>query len=166
MNKPTATSLIDHFQLKPLPHEGGYFVESYRAEHLWDTLPSQYSGPRSAGTAIYYLLTSDTVSRFHRLRSDEIWHFYAGDAVELIMLRPDGKGQAVRLGPLILQNEQCQVVVPRSAWQGAQLAAGGDWALMGCTVAPGFSFDDFELASTESLHHQYPDWRHWIQKLT
>jgi predicted cupin superfamily sugar epimerase len=154
----TAQQVIDLLQLVPLPGEGGYFRETYRSTTIKDD--------RSLSTAIYYLLTPETVSLFHRLKSDEVWHFYQGDAIELVMLHARGKVEVVRLGQRLSEGEPCQAVVPAGSWQGAKLANGGTWALMGCTVAPGFEFADFELGKRENLINQYPDASDWIVALT
>lgn len=154
----TAQQVIDLLQLVPLPGEGGYFRETYRSATTKDD--------RSHSTAIYYLLTPETVSLFHRLKSDEVWHFYQGDAVELVMLHADGNIEVVSLGSQLENVERCQVVVPAGSWQGAKLIDGGAWALMGCTVAPGFEFADFELGQRDQLASQYPNVAAWIEVLS
>jgi predicted cupin superfamily sugar epimerase len=154
----TAQQMIDLLQLVPLPGEGGYYRETYRSATTKDD--------RSLSTAIYYLLTPETVSLFHCLKSDEVWHFYQGNAIELVMLHARGKVEVVRLGQRLSEGEPCQAVVPAGSWQGAKLANGGTWALMGCTVAPGFEFADFELGKRENLINQYPDASDWIVALT
>lgn len=154
----TAQQVIDLLQLVPLPGEGGYFRETYRSATNKDD--------RSLSTAIYYLLTPETVSLFHRLKSDEVWHFYQGDAVELVMLHTDGTVEVVRLGSQLENDERCQAVVPAGSWQGARLIEGGAWALMGCTVAPGFEFADFELGQRDHLASQYPNAAAWIEVLS
>jgi len=122
--------------LQPHP-EGGYFAEVYRAEDTFgaEALPARYGGPRAASTAIYYLLTPDTFSALHRIVSDEVFHFYLGDAVEMLQLTPDGAGRVVTLGTDLAAGAQPQVVVPRGVWQGARLKAGGR-AAMRCWAAP------------------------------
>jgi predicted cupin superfamily sugar epimerase len=163
----TAQQLIDHFGMKPLPAEGGYFVETYRSKYLLSKLElPDHSGPRSLATLIYYLLTSTTCSRLHRIKSDEIFHFYLGDPVEMLHLSPDGTGELFTLGHDVLAGQQCQLVVPHGVWQGLRLKPGGKWALMGCTVAPGFDFADFELGQSDSLLKQYPAFSQWISALT
>ena len=104
--------------LKPLPIEGGYFAETYRSTEIIPSgiLPARFGGPRSVGTGIYYLLTPDTFSALHRLRSDEIYHFYLGDPVELLQLWPDGSGRQVTLGTDLLRGMQLQLVVPQGVW--------------------------------------------------
>lgn len=156
--RPTAQAIIDHLRLQPLPGEGGYFIETYRSPLVQQS--------RAASTAIYYLLTPETVSLFHRLKSDELWHFYQGDAVEQVLLQADGTHQVQLLGQDVLQGEHCQVLVPAGTWQGARLLAEGQWALMGCTVAPGFEFADWELGEREALLREYPHAAKWIEQLT
>jgi predicted cupin superfamily sugar epimerase len=134
----TAQELIAHLQLSPLPGEGGFYRETYRTNTAL--------GNRAAGTAILYLLTAETVSRFHRLKQDEVWHFYQGDAVELVLLHDAGTQDVITLGTALTEGQLCQAVVPAHTWQGARVKPGGEWALLGCTVAPGFEFDDWELA--------------------
>lgn len=147
----TADDVLHHFQLQPLNKEGGFFVETYRSSEMTTSLPARYSDSRNYSTAIYYLLTSNARSKFHRLQSDEVWHFYRGDPVELIMLLDDGQSNRIELGAEWELARHPQAVVPRGTWQGARLIEGGQWALLGCTVAPGFDFADFELASREEL---------------
>lgn len=154
----TAQQVVDLLQLVPLPGEGGYFRETYRSSNVKDG--------RALSTAIYYLLTTETASLFHRLKSDEVWHFYQGDMVELVMLHADGGVEVVCLGSRLDKDERCQAVVPAGSWQGARLLDGGTWSLMGCTVAPGFEFADFELGQRELLASQYPHAVDWIEVLS
>lgn len=150
---PTAREIIERLQLEPLTIEGGYFRETYRAPLMLPagTLPTDYGGGRNAATCIYYLLTPETFSAIHRVRSDEIFHFYAGDAVEMLQLWPGGKAKVVTVHNDLAAGHEPQVVVPAGVWQGCRLVPGGEWALMGCTVAPGFDYVDFELAKREDM---------------
>ena len=145
--------------LSPHPAEGGYFVETYRSdEHFEGTaLPGRYNGARAHGTSIYYLLAPDSFSAMHRLQSDEVFHFYLGDPVEMLHLWPNGSVTVPTLGNDIVGGMRPQIVVPRGVWQGARLRAGGAFALMGTTVAPGFDFADFEHGQREDLLKNYPD---------
>ncbi|MGI5835524.1 MAG: cupin domain-containing protein [Chloroflexota bacterium] len=163
-----AKEIIEALRLKPHPREGGYFVESYRSEERINggTLMGRYSGSRSVSTAIYYLLTPDSFSEMHRLQSDEVFHFYLGDPVEMLQLWPDGKGIVVKLGTDISAGMRPQVVVPRGVWQGARLAPGGQYALLGTTVAPGFEYVDYESGLREELLRLYPDFTELICTLT
>lgn len=164
----TAEEIIEFFRMKPLPHEGGYYVETYRAaEKIAKAhLPQRYSGQRSIAGAILYLLTPDTLSRLHRLKSDEIFHFYLGDCVTMLQLRDDGSSEVLELGPNILEGQHVQATVTHGTWQGCLLKDGGDFALMGTTVSPGFEFDDFELGRRDELLAQYPDQKQLIIQLT
>jgi predicted cupin superfamily sugar epimerase len=164
----TAAELIRLLNLKPLPVEGGYFAETYRSDVTIEpsSLPGRYSGPRIAGTAIYYLLTPDTFSALHRLRSDEVYHFYLGDPVELLLLRPDGSGEEVTLGPDLAEAMRVQFTVPFGVWQGSRLRPGGRYALLGTTMSPGFDPDDFELGSREELSLAFPAHATRIRMLT
>jgi predicted cupin superfamily sugar epimerase len=140
----------------PHPEEGGFFRETYRCDETPSGVPPRYQGKRAFGTAIYYLLTPETFSHMHRLDSDEIFHFYAGDPVEQLILRPDGNADTVLLGTDLLAGQVPQHVVPRTVWQGARLAPGGDWALLGCTVAPSFEFIDYHHGARSSLLQGWP----------
>jgi hypothetical protein len=126
----------------------------------------RYAGSRRTGTAIYYLLEPDTFSEMHRLRSDEVFHFYAGDSVEMLQLTPEGEGKVVRIGLQLEQGERPQVIAPRGVWQGSRLAPGGLWALLGCTVSPGFEFEDYEAGDREHLVAQWPKHAELIRALT
>ena len=164
----TADQIKTLLNLKPHPEEGGYFVETYRStEDIPEqALPNRYKGIRSYGTAIYYLLTPETFSAMHRLQSDEIFHFYLGDPVEMLRLWPDGSGRTLILGSDILNGMQPQVIVPRGIWQGAKLLLGGRFALLGTTVSPGFEFVDYETGRREVLMKSYPQFRDLIIALT
>lgn len=160
---------IDRLDLRPHP-EGGYFRETYRAAEHVDAaaLPSRFPAPRSFSTAVYFLITADAFSAFHRIRSDELWHFYAGDAVTLAILDAGGEGQLITasLGCDPARDQMPQVVVPAGAWFGAEVAPPGKFALVGCTVAPGFDFADFELGERGALLERYPPHRGAIERLT
>ncbi|MGA2317552.1 MAG: cupin domain-containing protein [Thermodesulfobacteriota bacterium] len=164
----TADQIKVLFNLKPHPEEGGYFVETYRSSETISekALTSRYKGVRSFGTAIYYLLTPETISAMHRLQSDEIFHFYLGDPVEMVQLWPDGSGRVLILGSDILNGMQPQVVIPRGIWQGARLIKDGKFALLGTTVSPGFEFEDYEMGDRDELLKSYPKFRDLIIALT
>jgi len=162
-----ADEIIEILGLKPLPKEGGFFVETYRADESVNGLPGRYKDERRAfSTAIYYLLTPDSFSAMHRVRTDEIFHFYAGDRVEMLQLFNDGTGKVVGLGSDLEAGLRPQVVVPRETWQGARLVDGGRFALLGATVAPGFEFSDFELGIRKDLLRLYPGYERLIRLLT
>jgi len=162
----TEEEIIALLNLRPHPEEGGDFVETYRSEELLlpGTLPDR--GRRCYGTAIYYLLTPDTFSAVHRLKSDEIFHFYLGDPVEMLQLWPDGSGKVLLLGTDMVVGMRPQVIVPRRVWQGARLRPGGSFALLGTTVSPGFEYEDYETGQRDSLVRTYPDFRDLIIALT
>ena len=162
-----ADELIRLLKLKPHP-EGGYFAETYRAAEALAAaaLPPRYHGARALSTAIYYLLTDDSFSAMHRLKSDEVFHFYLGDPVEMLLLPPSGSGQVTSLGNDLSRGALPQLVVPAGVWQGARLKPGGRFALLGCTVAPGFDFADFEVGPREALTRLYPDFADLISRLT
>jgi uncharacterized protein len=164
----TPNDIITHLKLEPLVPEGGYYRETYRAVESIPAygLPGRYMGPRAFSTAIYFLLTSDTVSAMHRLLSDEVFHFLAGDPVELLRLYPDGTSEVATLGQDIAHGHHLQVVVPRDVWQGAALAGKGSWVLMGVTVAPGFEYADYEHGDREKLISGWPDRAALIRRLT
>jgi uncharacterized protein len=154
--------------LKPLPGEGGFYAESYRSSEKLarGSLPERYTGERIFGTAIYFLLTPETFSALHRLLSDEVYHFYLGDPVELLCLREDGSGEVLTMGSDLDCGMRLQIAVPRGTWQGSRLRPGGKFGLLGTTVAPGFEFADFELASRAVLSQRYPDFVEMIRELT
>ena len=155
-------------QLSPLTFEGGYFRETYRSvlDIPSENLPARYGASRSVGTAIYYLLDPTTFSGLHRLKSDETYHFYRGDPVEMLMLFPDGRGDRVVLGSSLEAGHRPQHTVPAGVWQGSRLLGGGRFALMGTTMYPGFSRDDFEGGPGEDLAAQYPEHADLIRALS
>lgn len=165
MDAETLKRLLD---LKPLPEEGGYYAESYRSPELLAAglLPARYAGSRCLATAIFFLLTPDTFSALHRLRSDELYHFYLGDPAEMLLLHPDGSGEVLTLGPDLEAGQRPQLVVPRGVWQGSRVRAGGQFALLGTTVAPGFEFADSEMARRDDLLRDYPAFAERIRRLT
>src|SRR5579885_3562470 len=158
---PTQEEIIRLLHLRPLPREGGWYRETYRSSLQLqpDVLTPGYSAARSASTAIYYLLTPDTFSALHRLPTDEVFHFYLGDPVEMLQLgpNPNDGGRIVTLGSDILAGQQVQAVVPAGVWQGSVLRAGSVFALMGTTMAPGFDFADYEAADRDALSAAFPD---------
>ncbi|MCD4739140.1 MAG: cupin domain-containing protein [Anaerolineae bacterium] len=164
----SAAQIKELLALRPHP-EGGYFAPTYRSAAVIPTraLPARYLAPRSLSTAIYYLLTTDSCSRLHRLKSDEIFHFYWGDPVEMLFLFPDGTGKTTCLGHDLLAGMCPQLHVPHGVWQGAHLREPEvGFALLGCTVAPGFEYADFELGAREPLVARYPQFAAQIRALT
>ena len=164
----TADELKALLKLKPLAMEGGYFAETYRSAETitHPSLPLRYRQDKSFGTAIYFLLTPDTFSVLHRLPTDEVYHFYLGDPVELLQLHPDGSGTVTILGHDLSSGMKLQFTVARGTWQGSRLCAGGGFALMGTTMAPGFDHEDFEGGVRQQLLHAYPQFRELILALT
>ena len=166
---PTAEELIRLLHLEPLPHEGGWYHETHRASLQLspNILGPRYRAVRSACTAIYYLLTPDTFSALHRLPTDEVFHFYLGDPVEMLQLgpAPEDGGRILTLGSDLLAGQQVQTVVPAGVWQGSMLRAGGAFALMGTTMTPGFDFADYEAADREALTAIFKDFEELINLL-
>lgn len=165
---PNAEEIIKKLGLVPHPSEGGFFREIYRSDEKIkkDHLPERFGSGRRFSTSIYYMLTPDTFSSIHRLKSDEIYHFYLGDTVTMLLLFPSGKSKIITLGTDIMSGQKLQVMVPRNTWQGSFLNAGGEYALMGTTVAPGFEYDDFEAGKREQLIEEFPEQGELILKLT
>jgi predicted cupin superfamily sugar epimerase len=160
MTMLSAEEVIAALGLEPHPLEGGFFHETYRT-------PQRMHGlERSLATAIYYLLTPNTCSAMHRLPTDELFHFYFGDPVQQLHLRPDGAGQVVMLGPDLLAGQRPQVLVPGGVWQGACLADGGRLALLGTTMTPGFAYPDYQKGRRDELTRQYPEFAALIERLT
>jgi len=149
-----ALTLIDSLGLVPHP-ERGFYAETYRAGTRVGA-PS-HGGDRAASTAIYFLITADEpVTYLHRLKSDEVFHFYEGGPLELLRLYADGRWDVARLGLDLSAGERPQLVVPAGTWFGTELVGGASHCLVGCTVAPGFEFADFELAEGPELEARYP----------
>ena len=162
----SAAYWVSALSLTPHP-EGGFFKETYRSS---DTIPAgafgdRFSGSRNASTGIYYLLESGDFSAFHRIRSDEMWHFYAGGALELHVLH-EGRLQVTRIGRDVHAGESLQYVVPAGAWFAATPTDGTAYSLLGCTVSPGFDFADFEMADPTALSREYPEFAHVISRLS
>ena len=171
MEKLTIDAIIQKLNLIPLAGEGGLFAETYRSAQTIpaEALPERYGGrSKPFGTAIFYLLSNDpdSFSAFHRLLSDEVYHFYLGDPLALTLLHPDGTSQTVTMGQDLLNGQQLQVVVPAGVWQGSRLAAGGAYALLGTTMAPGFTPEDYESGQQADLLARYPQEKERILALT
>jgi hypothetical protein len=156
--KLTAEEVIKKLDLRPLPDEGGYYRQTYKSDMKFPTngFGIDSDSMRGISTAIYFLETPDGFSALHRVRSDEVYHFYAGDPVDMIQIDDSGILSRFILGSDILNNQSPQLVVPKGKWQASRLKAGGRWALMGSTVAPGFEFEDFELADRDRMLLQFP----------
>lgn len=164
----SADEIIKRLELVPHPYEGGYFRQTYRSQLTIpaSVLPSDYSGERCVSTAIYYLLTPGTFSEIHRLPTDEVFHFYLGDPVEMLQLHPDGLGKVIRIGNNLAAGELPQVLAPGGMWQGSRLVEGGRLALLGTTVAPGFEYADYTSGKRSELIAAYPMYFEMITALT
>ncbi|MEU6545734.1 cupin domain-containing protein [Streptomyces sp. NPDC046859] len=144
----TPEELVAHYRLEPIPREGGLFRRTWAGPERPDGRPQ--------GTAIVVLLTADDYSALHRLPSDEVWHFYLGDPLEMLLLAPDGTSRTAVLGHGVARGQHLQLTVPASTWMGARVAAGGSWAFFGCTMAPGFTYADYEHGEPAHLTARYP----------
>ena len=164
----TAEQIIKRFKMQPLRQEGGFFIETYRAADVLkkEILPLGVSGDRNLSSVILYLLTAKTVSVMHRLKYDEMFHFYLGNPVTMLQLHPDGSSEIITLGHDIFNEQKVQVIVPKGTWQGAFIQPGGKFSLMGCSVAPAFDEADFEIGDRETLLAKYPDMQELILHLT
>ena len=157
--KITASEIINTLDLSLHP-EGGYFKETYRSAGVIPALQRNYA------TAIFYLLANGDKSHLHRIKQDEIWHFYLGGRLRLCMISPEGEYKEVILGQDILHGELLQYVVPAGWWFGAAPAEGTEWSLVSCTVAPGFDFADFEMGNREKLIAQFSHLEDFIREFT
>jgi predicted cupin superfamily sugar epimerase len=157
-------NLIHQYNLLPHP-EGGYFKETYRSKESIPTsgLPSRFPGERTFSTAIYFLLLKDLFSAFHRIKSDECWHFYEGDSLKVHVLHLNGSYELIQLGRNREQGEVYQAIVPAGAWFASETT--GEYSFVGCSVAPGFDFADFELARASELITEYPETALLIERL-
>lgn len=157
---------IDQLGLEPHP-EGGHFVEVYRAseEIPRHALPTRFDGDRAFCTAIFYLLEEGDYSAFHRIKSDETWHFYAGGPLDVLMLSKEGVS-TVRLGREVHKGQVLQMTVPAEVWFAARPVEGSRYTLAGCTVSPGFDFTDFQMGTRQELSVEFPTCLRYIEELT
>jgi len=148
--------------------EGGWYREIYKSEELikQEYLPKRFSGNRHHSTSIYYLLRSHEYSAFHRIKSDEQWHFYDGDTIIIHMINNAGKYTIAKLGRDLDAGEVLQFTVPHSTWFAAAVEKPDSFALVGCTVSPGFHFDDFEMGERKELAKQFPEIEYVISRFT
>lgn len=162
--------LIDRLGLVPLEVEGGLYRQTWVADESLapEALPERYARSKPLSTLIYYLLTDDpdSFSALHRLPTDEVYHFYLGDAVELLHLHPGGASERIILGHDVLGGQRVQHVAPRDVWQGSRLVAGGRFALMGTTMAPGFTEEDYEGGDRDRMVASFPGESELIGALT
>jgi len=163
-----AQDIIKHYSMQPLPDEGGYYVETYRASEKipHNALNSRYNGDRHHSTSILYLITPTSFSKMHRVKSDEIFHFYLGDPVEMLQLKPDGTSQLLTMSQDIKASHKQQVIVNNGIWQGTKIIGDGKFALLGCTVSPGFEFQDYETGTYKELAKNFPSHHQLIKELT
>lgn len=144
----TPDELIAHYDLEPMPREGGLFRQTWAGPERPDGRPE--------GSAIVALVTAADFCALHRLPTDEIWHFYLGDPLHLLLLAPDGTTRTAVLGPELGAGEQIQLTVPAGTWMGGRVAPGGAWTFFGCTMAPGFTYEGYEHGDAEDLTARYP----------
>ncbi len=157
---PKVKSLIDHYNFQPLPTEGTLFVSTYRSE-------KEFENGKPYGTAMIGMYCDEprSLSLFHRLTADEVWHFYGGDPLRLVLLYPDGSSKDLILGSDESKGESVQAVIPAGVWQAGHMVEGGVYSLFGCTVAPGFTVDMFEGGTQKGLLPLYPERAQDIQRL-
>jgi uncharacterized protein len=167
MTNRNAQYWIEKLQLEPHP-EGGYFRQTYRSEVLIarEALPAGFSGARAVSTAIYFLLEGKNFSAFHCLRSDEVWHFYAGEPLVVHVIEPDENYFRILLGRDLDGGQVLQAVVRAGSWFASHVEDWNSFSVMGCTVAPGFDFEDFEMGKREELGQRYLQHRELIERLT
>ena len=158
--------LIKYFDLQPHP-EGGWFKQTYKCneEVAASALPERFGGQRSFSTAIYFLLEKENFSAFHRIKSDECWHFYSGDPLLIHMILPGGILDTITLGNNVDEGHHFQYIVPANCWFASRPAPGSEYCFVGCTVSPGFEFEDFELAKANELIALYPNHSDLIREL-
>ncbi|MEU0387159.1 cupin domain-containing protein [Streptomyces chartreusis] len=153
----TPDDLIAHYGLEPIPREGGLFRQTWAGPERPDGRPE--------GTAIVALLTAEDFSALHRLPTDEIWHVYLGDPLELLLLAPDGSTRTVVLGPDVLGGQHVQFTIPAGTWMGGRVREAGQWTLFGCTMAPGFTFQGYEHGDAAELTARYPSVADQVRRL-
>ena len=158
--------LIQQFNLEPHP-EGGWYKQTYKSneEIVADALPKRFRGSRAFSTAIYFLLEQGNFSAFHRIKSDECWHFYAGDPLLIYIIKQSGELEIISLGNDLEKGQAFQFVVPANCWFASRPAPGSEYCFVGCTVSPGFEFADFELAEVNTLVKMYPQHKAIINEL-
>jgi hypothetical protein len=158
--------LIQKYNLEPHP-EGGWYKQTYKSneEIPADALPERFGASRAFSTAIYFLLEKGNFSAFHRIKSDECWHFYAGDPLFIYIIEQTGELKIVSLGSNYEKGQSFQYVVPANCWFASRPAPGSEYCFVGCTVSPGFEFEDFELADAIELSVMYPQHKSIIIEL-
>jgi len=163
----TPQQLITQYQLRSHP-EGGYYLQTYCSAEMIqkDALPDRFNGDRYFSTAIYFLLQGKQFSAFHRIQSDELWHFYTGVGLHIYILYPDGSGRVLKLGDDPANSYSFQHLVPAGCWFASKPVSEDGFSFVGCTVAPGFDFADFELAEKDVLLKKYPEHTDWVEMLS
>ena len=161
----SATDYIERLQLQPHP-EGGYYRQTYVSEEQLNAaaLPPRFGGDRFVSTAIYFLLEGKDYSAFHRIKSDEIWHFYSGGPLHIYVIHPTGESEVLKLGNDLQNGYSFQQIVKAGCWFASKPASENSFSLVGCTVAPGFDFADFEMAKREELLRVYPQHHEWVMQ--
>jgi predicted cupin superfamily sugar epimerase len=162
----TADEIKALLKLEPHPVEGGHFRRTYTSSLSVEVPRGGQSATRAMGTAIYYLLEPGTFSEMHVLASDELFHFYLGDPVEMLQLWPDGHSEVVILGRDLAAGQHVQLLVPAGVWQGTRLVGDGKFALLGCSVVPGFDFADYTSGSYAELVSRWPNHAERVHLLT
>ena len=167
MTVPTVDEMVRRLDLVRHP-EGGWFRETYRSGEFvaGSALPERFGGARSFSTSIYFLLEQGDISALHRIKSDEIWHFYTGTPLTVHTLTAQGNHVELKLGTDFTAGESFQTVVAAGCWFGAEVTGPGEYSLVGCTVSPGFDFADFQLGIRDDLHQEYPQHGEIIDRLT
>jgi uncharacterized protein len=160
------SQLIQKYNLEPHP-EGGWYRQTYKSNEqiAADALPERFGANRNFSTAIYFLLERGNFSAFHRIKSDECWHFYAGDALLIYIIEQNGELKIISLGNDFEKGQSFQYVVPANCWFATRPASGSEYCFVGCTVSPGFEFEDFELADVTELLVMYPQHKSIIKEL-
>jgi len=158
--------LIQRYNLQLHP-EGGWYCQTYKSDEqiTAESLPQRFEGSRAFSTAIYFLLEQGNFSAFHRIKSDECWHFYAGDPLDIYIIHQSGELEHISLGNDFEGGQTFQYVVPANCWFASRPASGSSYCFVGCTVSPGFEFDDLELADANSLSNVYPQHKAIIKEL-
>lgn len=164
---PKVKFYINKLELQKHP-EGGYYKEVYRSNEiiLKENLPGRYGGDRNYLTSIYFLLVEENVSLFHKIKSDEIWHFYDGSTIKIYILKNDGVLSVKLLGRNLESGESLQVIIKKNTWFCAEVVNKKSFGLVGCTVAPGFDFNDFKLAERDELIKNFPNHKELIKRFT
>ena len=162
----SAADYVAQLQLQPHP-EGGFYSRTYESEEQIPAaaLPARFGADRTFSTAIYFLLEGIDFSAFHRIKSDELWHFYTGGGLHIYVIHPDGRGEVLLLGNDLNNGYRFQQLVKAGCWFASKPAQENSFSLVGCTVAPGFDFADFEMAKQDELLQQYPQHQLWVEQL-